>query len=128
MCSNVDFTVILTWVRVHRSYIICWYVNEVKHWVWFNEVMPRCWYFAGQFLSYWKFMLPHLKTLWHITLKISRKAVSPTIEGSITLTEFILQQITKRKIFHISFRRNIIDDFHSYTKRNFISHNYINKN
>ena len=33
-----------------------------------------CWSFTGHFLYLWKLMLPHLKSVWQIILKISQKS------------------------------------------------------
>ena len=35
--------------------------------------MPRLWCYVSCFLSLWKLMLPHLRTLWQTILKVSEK-------------------------------------------------------
>ena len=40
----------------------------------FKGAMPRCWYFAGHFLYFSTFWLPHLKLIRHIILMKSWKS------------------------------------------------------
>ena len=72
---------------------------------WVKGTWPTCLYFAGCFLCLWKLMLPYLKSIWEILLKISRQ-FSTRIDG-ITQTLLCNKYMG---VIHILFKEHVINN------------------